>query len=266
MTCLTYLLYLEQRIDAENEDDKDSIETSIEMLNIHIRNWRFVDDVVESFAFGSFMRNTNLPTCIDEDTDVDYMIVFDTTRLKPDSYLVRLRNFATEFYPRTRRYQDHPTIVLDMNKIKFEISPATQLWGRVSQYYQIPAPHQSYLQWINTYPQQLEKDLNDADHRNHYKIRPVIRLLKYWNVLNGKRISSYKIEEYVITHVFFNCHNLKEYFFEAAKWMHMINVTAPTARRKIQKLRTDIEEIEELERQGHRSAAEERLEELLPDF
>jgi len=97
------------------------------------------------------------------DADVDYMIVFDTNRLKPDSYLVRLRNYADTYYQRSHTFQNHPTMALNWNNIKFEISPAVKLWGNGSPYHNIPAPHSAILDWVNTRPEELQNELDYAN-------------------------------------------------------------------------------------------------------
>lgn len=263
MSCLSHLRALNSRIIEENTYAESSIVTSISALNTHIGNWSFSDDVIEHYCFGSFDRDTHLPKCIDADADIDYMIVFDTNRLKPDSYLARLRDFADTYYKRSDRYQDYPTMVLDMNNIKFEISPAVKLWSKISPYYQIPAPHSTIVDWVNTRPDELKNELNKANSYNMYLLKPVIRLLKYWNVRNGKSISSHLIDQYVARLGFIRCNNLKDYFFYAAKFLNTCGETNPSARTKMVRLRTKIQEIEQLELRNS-DLAESKLQQLLP--
>lgn len=204
-----------------NNDSKDSVLTSITTLEQHLKNWDKYDSVIENKTFGSFVRDTNLPKCIDESADVDYMIVFDSTDKKPQTYLNYVKEFVDLKYSRSKKYQDHPTIALDLNNIKFEIMPAIQIWGKAYPGYNIPAPTSQVLEWINTYPQRLQSELDTADDRNNGMLRPVIRLLKYWNVKHGKMMTSFRIEEYVINRVFYGCEDLADYFFEAVRHLAM---------------------------------------------
>lgn len=234
MSSNSYLEQLDRKIIALNKDSKGSVNTSIETLECHLRNWDKYDSIVEHKAFGSFVRDTNLPKCIDADADVDYMIVFDTMDKKPQTYLNYVKEFVDLKYKTSKRYQDHPTIALDLNNIKFELMPAIQIWGHAYPGYHIPAPTSLVLEWINTYPQKLQTDLDVADIRNHGMLRPVIRLIKYWNVLNGKIMTSFRIEEYIISHVFFGCHDLADYFFDAVRNLTMVEPISDDKRKKLE--------------------------------
>ena len=241
MSSKTYLEKINRRILELNKESKKSVETSISTLERHLENWDKFDTVVEHKAFGSFVRETNLPKCIASTADVDYMIVFNTTDKKPQTYLNYVKEFVDLKYPNSKRYQDHPTIALDLNNIKFEIMPAIQLWGKAFPGYNIPAPASVVLEWINTYPQKLQEDLDEADKRNGGMLRPVIRLIKYWNVLNGKILTSFRIEEYVISHIFFNCSDLSDYFYDAVRYLAQAEALDDNRRQKLYSFTSSIE-------------------------
>ena len=65
--------------------EKISINKSIENLQSKLK---IVDSSKsDHFIFGSHNRGTILPRTIDENSDIDYMIVFDDNSKKPQSYL-----------------------------------------------------------------------------------------------------------------------------------------------------------------------------------
>lgn len=266
MSSKSYLERINRRILELNKESKKSVETSISILERHLENWSKFDTVVEHKAFGSFVRETNLPKCIDSTADVDYMIVFNTTDKKPQTYLNYVKEFVDLKYPKSKRYQDHPTIALDLNNIKFEIMPAIQLWGKAFPGYNIPAPASVVLEWTNTYPQKLQEDLNEADERNGGMLRPVIRLIKYWNVLNEKILTPFRIEEYVISHVFWGCNDLADYYLEATRYLIQAEVLSDYKRQKLYGFTTKIEQAIKWRNLWNDASAEVMLRKLLPEL
>ena len=83
------------------------------------------DNIEEKFNFGSYTRVTILQRKADEESDVDYMVVFDNSNnYTPQTFLDRLKRFAETKYSTSEIYQSSPTIVLELNNIKFELVPA----------------------------------------------------------------------------------------------------------------------------------------------
>lgn len=105
-----------------------------------------------------------MPRKVDENSDVDYMIVFDNSNnYKPQTFLDRLKRFAETKYSTSEIYQSSPTIVLELNKIKFELVPAYNSWGT----YYIPDGNGG---WMPTYPNDFNDKLTETNNNNSYKI------------------------------------------------------------------------------------------------
>ena len=89
------------------------------------------------------------------------MIVFDTASgtSKPQTYLDRLRRFAEKYYSSSEIHQSNPTVMLELDHIKFDLVPA------ISQYsqYQIPSPASSWSDWLLTDPNGFNQQLTDAN-------------------------------------------------------------------------------------------------------
>ena len=102
MSCKSYLDVLNRKILELNKESKNEIESSINMLELHLKEWERFNTVIEYHAFGSFVRDTNLPKCIDFSADVDYIIVFNTTNKKPQAYLNYIKEFVDLKYPNTK--------------------------------------------------------------------------------------------------------------------------------------------------------------------
>lgn len=266
MSCNSYLSTVNRQILAKNREDEGSVNTSIEWLGRHLRAWEGFDEVDDYFPFGSYIKNTCLPRCVDNTADVDYIIIFNTNHLAPQTYLNKVNRFIEAKYPRSTRYQSHPTIVLDMNNIKFEVMPAVHLWGNGTNYYNIPASQAGPVVWTTTQPQELQQRLNSADARYGGLLRPVIRLIKYWNVRSGKILTSFRIEEYVISQTYLGCNNLADFFFYAVRYLSMCEPLPEYKRQRLNSFMNIVSTAENYKRLGYEPTAEQILRTLLPEI
>jgi len=192
--------------------ERSLIDTSISTLSLKLG--RHFDNIESKFVFGSYDRRTILRRGKDADSDVDFMVVFDDGgNYKPQTLMTRLKTFAEANYSRNEIYQSSPTVVLELGHIKFELAPAYKSWGTIY----IPASASNFLDWISTNPSGIKEDLNTKNRNCDYQIRKLVRILKYWNTLNGKVYSSYELEKFVIDKFYFLCTNLKDYFYSAAE-------------------------------------------------
>jgi Second Messenger Oligonucleotide or Dinucleotide Synthetase domain len=193
-----------------SENEKLSIATSISTLSSRL-NSHFVGTITTHFQFGSSTRGTILPRKADQSSDIDYMVVFNTSngQMQPQTYLNNLRRFVESKYSRSEIYQSHPTIVLSLNHINFELVPAINNYG-----YQIPSPASHWIEWTSTDPSGINQLLQKKNIANGSQIKPLVRLIKYWNTKNGKPFNSFSIEEYIISRSFWGCVNLKDYFYD----------------------------------------------------
>lgn len=133
MTVLSFLSNLSRRL-VLSGDEKCSIAVSLNMMHSHFKNWDHSCYVINKFHFGSYQRETILPRWADADSDVDFMVVFNNPyNYQPQTFLNWLRAFAESKYPLSFKRQSFPTVVVELNHIKFEIVPAINSWG-----YKIP--------------------------------------------------------------------------------------------------------------------------------
>ncbi len=221
MTVNTHLVDLASNL-VLSSTEKISITTSINTLSLRLESY-FGSRIKEHFQFGSSSRGTILPRNADSNSDIDYMIVFDTSdgQKKPQTYLDRLKTFAEKKYSSSEIYQSSPTIVLSLNHIKFELVPAINNYG-----YQIPSPASSWLEWMSTDPSAANKVILDKNVAENFQIKPLVRLIKYWNAKQGYPYASFDIEQYIVNKYFWSCTSLKDYFY--AFW-ESFNCTYDTA-------------------------------------
>lgn len=213
MSINSYLTNLAD-ISLIRNQERENIQRSVVTLQTRLKLY-FKSAISGQLIFGSYSRGTILPRSMDANSDVDYMIVFSDSSSKPQTYLDRLLKFVETYYSRSEIAQSNPTIVLSLNHIKFELVPAIDsfIWGM-----QIPAKASDSLDWITTDPSEFNQELTNANQSHKNLIKPLVRIIKYWNAQNNYPFESYQLEEQVVSNGFIFRGllggQLKDYFFD----------------------------------------------------
>ncbi len=218
MSVNSYLDTLDSDIKV-SDSEESKIEVSLSTIKSRLILY-FGSDVTERKVFGSYDRKTILSRKSDDESDVDLMVVFkNPDGNKPQSFLNRLKSFAEYYYSTSEIHQSSPTIVLELNHIKFELTPAYVSYGT----YYIPNGPSN---WKSTDPDKLRDNVNESNRNNNYKLKPVLRLLKHWNVnKNYGVMASYAIEDTVATslkYAYYSCTSYTDYLkraFESIRYM-----------------------------------------------
>ncbi|MCF7689084.1 MAG: hypothetical protein K9M98_02705 [Cephaloticoccus sp.] len=220
------------------------------------------------FAFGSFTRGTILPHAMDEHSDIDYMVVFAEEDATPQTYLNRLLRFAEAKYPRSDIAQSNPTIVLSLNRIKFELVPAIDsFFGGLK----IPLRSNGYQTWQDTEPNAFNEKLTEKNKSNGNLIKPLARVLKYWNACNGYPYESYLLERSVVDHsppltviLFGEKVDLWAWFSSFIEDMSVSWGEPNYKKRAVERAQSLVSEIKAHESRGEDDQAQRKLERLLP--
>ena len=206
--------------------------------NLHAHFLKDVDDVM---VFGSYSRNTILPREFDPNSDIDILILFncENEKLKPESYRERLKRFAMKHYERGKVLKDHPSIVVELDHINFDLVPGIFDDGVFYDSIEIPGKEND---WIETSPKEFGKSLAEANTRFNSIVKPIIRLLKYWNAVNDYPYSSsFKLEK-MISELNFSSENYQSGFFYAIDkletWDH-----SDIVKQKVQSLQRTVDHI-----------------------
>jgi hypothetical protein len=104
-------------------------------------------------------------------------------------------------------------VVLELNKIKFDLVPSRIVNNYFSSSYQIPDKNGS---WMSTDPSGFNTKLTEANTRYNSLVKPMVRLFKRWNANNGYPFSSYDLEN-LIADVDFSGDNYESGFLYAIK-------------------------------------------------
>lgn len=264
MSVLSYLDDISQKLVLSSKE-KANIDTSITTLYNRLQA-HFGDEVKEHFRFGSSTRGTILPRKADSNSDIDYMIVFDNEAdYDPQTFIDRLKRFAQKYYKSSQIKQSHPTVVLELNHIKFDLVPAykTTSWLYGDKLY-IPAPKSGFTKWMETNPNDFNAELSEKNKNNSNLIKPMIRLVKYWNAENGHVYDSYGLEKILITNSYWwSCANLKDYFFKAINDLP----TADLPQYKIDKVeraKNTVQQVKDFEKEDMPVSAEIEVKNLTP--
>lgn len=264
MSVTTYLRALANKLNiAENESD--SIERSISTLSSRALA-HFGVNLKEHFRFGSSVRKTMLPRRADSRSDVDYMFVLDNqANNRPQTLIDRLKVFANSYYGTSEIYQSNPTVVLELNHIKFDLVPSFRQYDGAS--LQIPAPASSLSEWIYTYPLSLNSSMDEAHKRSGYELKPALRLLKYWNAHNGYIYNSFPLEEKMINAGLGYYEDVKLCFFAMIDLLASNSYSLPDYKKvKVDRAKKIIDDVRDYERRQMPVSAELEMPKILPDL
>lgn len=266
MTVTSYLNKISNKA-IVRASDKDSIDRSINYLAQKLRTDNSIT-ISQQFCFGSHSRGTMLPRSMDYKADVDYIVVFSESNYNPQTYLDRLRRFVSRHYTTSQIGQSNPTIVLNLNHIKFELVPAVRngFFGGLS----IPAKASDYEDWITTDPTSFNLELMNKNKSHGNLIKPLARIIKYWNAQNGHPFESYDLERQIVDYNFygsgfFGYADLKVYFFEFMSDLSLPWGAAQWKKDKITKLKDTLKAVKSYEALDKIFSAESELKKIMPD-
>ena len=258
---MSVLSYLQTRASNAvlSATERGSITTSISTLQTRLRSY-FPTELQDHFRFGSSTRETILPRSMDERSDIDYMIVFKEGGYTPQTYLDRVKRFVNYYYSSSEIYQSSPTIVLELNHIKFDLVPALKYaWGTG---YQIPKGSGS---WQDTNPNDFNKSLEDANKNNAYLLKPTIRLAKFWNAKAGYVFDSFAFEKWMMDQSYFWSSNQKEYLFAVFDALSTYGVTEQWRKDKVERAKQIIANVRQYEKDNMPITAEVEVKKLIPE-
>ena len=203
----------EQLFISYDSPEREKIRTSVDSIRKRLKSY-FGNQILNIELFGSYTRDTILPRKFDENSDIDVMIIFNTNHEEylPETYRNKLRRFAEYYYSNSEIYKDFPTVVLELNHIKFDLVPAIEKDYIFFSSLYIP---NSQNEWTETNPKDLNNKLTKVNKNNNFIIKPLIRLFKFWNVNNGKVYSSFELETNIIeiAKMWFFLKNYEDGFF-----------------------------------------------------
>lgn len=246
-----------------NGEERKKIDRSIDNIIDKLEDY-FDDQVDELIVFGSYSRDTILPRRFDPNSDIDILIQFNTEdydKLRPESYRNQLRKFAQENYPYSLVAKDHPSVVLELNHIKFDLVPAIFDEGFIYDSIEIPNKNGG---WMETEPDIFNDTLTRANTKYNSIVKPIVRLIKYWNASHGYPYFSFELES-AIADMDFNNDNLESGFLYSIRKLSSYDLPNWAAQ-KVDVLKSDANWIKEYLGREEILKAKKTLHRILPGF
>lgn len=257
---MSVLSYLERRASEAvlSSGETSSISTSVSTLQSRLNSY-FGNNLSSHFKFGSQTRGTILPRAMDDHSDVDYMIVFSEGGYTPQTYLDRLRKFVEKYYSTSSIKQSSPTIVLELNHIKFDLVPA--LNGYWTGSYQIPNGTSA---WRDTNPNDFNATLTAKNNAELYKIKPTIRLAKFWNAKVGYVYDSYGFEKWIVEQSYYGITNQRDYLFRVFEALSL-PTDSQWRKDRVERAKDIVAKVRQYERDDMPYTAESEVKKLIPE-
>ncbi len=257
---MSVITYLQGRASAAvlSGDEEKSINTSIATIKSRLTS-HFGTGLSEQFRFGSSTRGTILPRSMDEHSDIDYMVVFSEGGYTPQTYLDRIKRFADIYYASSDIKQSSPSVVLQLNHIKFDLVPA--LKQVFFSGYKIPDGPGA---WQDTNPNDFNATLTAKNTAELFMIKPTIRLVKYWNAYNGYIYDSYSLEKLIVGLSFWGVSNLREYVFTVFDNLTLAYGQPQWRKDKLTRAKEIVAKVRQLERDEMPATAEVEIKKLIP--
>lgn len=211
--------------------------------------------------FGASTRGTALPRPMDDRSDIDYMIVFGDNEPEPQAYINRLIRFVIECYDSSEIAQSHPTVVLTLDQIDFDLVPAIK---SNTEEYCIPARSNGYTDWVATAPAAFNARLSSKNRDCNDNLIPAICMLKYWNALSGHVYDSYSLEEWSVDQDAFASATAKDHFFSLVEELSIGWSAARWRKDKVEYAKHIVARTKEYEQDGLPAEAEAEIRKLVP--
>jgi len=245
MTVSSYLNSLAGNL-IIRDSEKESIRRSFNTLESRLKSY-FGSEISFVLKFGSYHRETILPRQYDYNSDVDVLIKFSDQSYQTQTYLNKLRRFAEYKYSTSEISQSNPTIILKLNHIKFELVPCIDAEWYQSESYKIPSKASDYQQWLLASPFDFNNSLVARNRLFDYKIKPLIRVLKRWNVNTrySKIYDSFILENKIVDFNFsYQNSSIKDYFYEFVTNMNYYDLSYQYQKDEAKKLINKVREIQ----------------------
>lgn len=177
---------------------EENIKASLSNIEGNLKKTDNDLNVERTFTNGSYERDTIIRPL--DDIDLFAVLKKDLWKdeygnlPKPQNVLTRIKNYLNSLNDyKDKVKQDRPCVTIELSDKNFDILPSFSQEGGG---YLIP--NYDLATWTFTYPEQLTTNLDNVHRLRNYKIKPVVKVVKYWNRENDKLVPSYHIEETAI--------------------------------------------------------------------
>jgi hypothetical protein len=118
---------------------------------------------------------------------------------------------------------------------------------------------------MTTEPKKLKNKVENANKNNNFKIKPLIRLMKYWNAKNDYVYNSHELENNILNGFYLLNTNLKEYLYSAFENLNTYNLPK-YKKNKVERAKMIINNVKKYENKNMPHTAESEIKDLLPNL
>lgn len=186
---------------------EENIEASFNNLQTQLTKDESGLSVKEVFLNGSYERDTIIRPL----DDVDLFAVIDESEYcvdgvdpKPQTVLTNFKNYLNglnEYKDKVK--QDRPCVTVFLSDKNFDVLPSLRKSGALY------IPNESLDGWIFTDPKTHSDNLDAVHRKRSYKVKNVVKAVKYWKRENKQNIPSFHVEEVAIN--VFNLYDFTNY-------------------------------------------------------
>ena len=201
---------------GNNTLERERIATSLSRLQRVLRD-NLYNTASEIKTFGSYTRNTILPRYFDASSDVDMLVIFDTSNgvKASTTYRENILKALAPAYPKSVVKRSFPTVKLELNHIMFDVVPCYKTQDRNGSTFYIPDANGG---WRTTVPKDLDVPLSQKNQAyGNNIVRNAIRLCKHWNAAHGRIFDSYELEKWIVNRYFYSGDDLYTKFLSLLK-------------------------------------------------
>jgi len=184
-----------------------NIEASFENLKMSLTKEESELFVKEVFLNGSYERDTIIRPL----DDVDLFAVIDESEYcvngvdpKPQTVLNNFKNYLNGLADyKDKVKQDRPCVTVFLSDKNFDVLPSLRKSGALY------IPNEALDGWIFTDPKTHTNSLYEVHKRRSYRVKNVVKAVKYWKRENKQNIPSFHVEEVAIN--IFNLYDFTNY-------------------------------------------------------
>lgn len=155
----------------------------------------FKFDIERTIPFGEFARETSLRHTIDKDSNVTLMLLFQNDIYIENFFALKnkLIEFVISLFPQPEEISKQLKIQMKYGFV--QLVPA--IVAEINSKSTLLVASASNESWIESNPLLFDQNINKKNEETSFILKPVIRLLKYWNLTHGRYFSTETIELFV---------------------------------------------------------------------
>lgn len=238
------------------------VQSAYDNLEGHLNNDDCPLHIKEVFLNGSYIRGTMIRPINDIDVfavidDTDYYV--NGSEPNPQTVLNNFKKYLNgldDYEDKCR--QDRPCITIDLSKLHIDVMPALRHAGALK------IPNGELNGWMFTDPKSHNERFSDVDRRRDYKVKDVVKAVKYWKREYDVPVLSFQTEQ-VACYVFdlLDFSNAEEgirlWFDNAEGYLGMLMTGSYNdfikARDAVRKMKARLNDAKESKDQGDSAAA-----------